>query len=248
MYPEPHFPADEDRRVQDEIRRQGLAPDPLLERLERPVLGLNVALHWPLPAAFREKYEKLCARLSALDAGAYVYPYAETHVTVATLVSFKRHENPDAAEQARIRGYLPYLIETVGRITADIPTFSIDIGAPVLVRAAAFLPILNPGGEIARLREALDPALRAAGPELSLARIPRAVHMTILRFRTIPRDPVAFVQGFRSVAGETSFGSASVEDLLITSETRPYMTQGGIEHRFRLIPGLPIQTTPTQAR
>jgi len=81
---------------------------------------------------------------------------------------------------------------------------------------------------------------------LAQAQIPRAVHMTVLRFRAAPRDPATFVQRFRSVAGETSFGSASVEDLIITSETRPYMIEGAIEHRFRLTPALPIQTSPTQ--
>src|SRR5687767_364641 len=49
------------------------AADPWLEQLDRPVLGLNIAFHWPLPEPLRAGYDRLRARLLALDGGVYVY-------------------------------------------------------------------------------------------------------------------------------------------------------------------------------
>jgi hypothetical protein len=234
MYPEPHFSAEEDRRAQDEIQTSGFLADPWLDRLDAPVLGFNVAFHWPLPATFRAAYEDLRARLAALDPGAYIYPFEETHVTVATLVSFKRYEHPESADERRLRGLLPYLVDALDESGAGIRPFAIDVGAPVLVRSAAFLPILNAGGEVGALRRQLEGRLRDAGDELAQAQIPRAIHSTILRFRRVPPDPVSFLESFRKVAWEVRFGATTVDELMITAETRPYMVAGAIEHRVRL--------------
>jgi hypothetical protein len=234
MYPEPYFPADEDRRSQDEIRRLGFTSDPLLDRLDTPVLGFNVAVHWPLPEAFAAEYEGLRADLAALDDGVYVYPLAQTHVTLATLVSFKRYENPTAEDRRRLRDLLPYLVGVLEHESAGLRPFVLEIGAPVLVRTAAFLPLLNPGGEVARLRGRLAERLRGGDAELAHAAFPRGIHSTILRFRRPPRAPERFQKDFIERAQRVRFGPTTIDTLLLTSETRPYMVSGAIEHRSAL--------------
>jgi hypothetical protein len=233
MYPEPHFPAEEHARATDEIRTYGFLPDPLLERIDTPVLGLNVAVHWPLPDAFRDAYESLRGALSGLDPGVHVYPFAKTHVTLVTLVSFKRHERPGADEAARLYARLPELRAALDAATADLGAFQIDVGAPVLVRTAAFLPILNPGGEIARIRSRIA-ALRDRVPELSDLRVPAAIHSTIARFRCAPARPATFIKAFHEAAQSVTFGVTRVDEILLTTETQPYMMAGAIEHRSRL--------------
>jgi hypothetical protein len=228
MYPEPHFPAEELRRAREEIERLGFEADPWLERLDVPVLGLNVAVHWPLPAAFRDEYDRLRARLQKLRAEVHVYPFEQTHVTLATIVSFKRHERPDAQSQRALHGRLPELRRAVDHAAHALGAFEIDVGAPVLVRTAAFLPILNRTGEIAELRRAIAAVLEG---DRGL-QIPRALHSTVLRFRTPPA--AAWAAAFDAVAAQTRFGPALVDEILITTETRPYMMAGEIVHRHQL--------------
>jgi hypothetical protein len=203
--------------------------DPLLDGLDTPVLGLNVAFHWPLPAAFRAGYDRLRGLLLALDPGVYVYPFEQTHVTVATIVSFKRHERPDSVEQDRILSIVPRLANVLDDACATLPPFEIDVGAPVLVPAAAFLPITNPTGEVAAVRRHLSAA--GAFPELQ---IPRAIHATMLRFRRPPRDAGRFARHFEDTARAVRFGKARVHSVLVTTETRRYMMAGRIVHQVPL--------------
>ena len=234
MYPEPFFPAEAHRQAREEIRGLGFAPDAWLDRLDVPVLGLNAALHWPLPAALREAYERLYAQLLRIAPGAYVYPHAQTHVTVATLVSFKRHERPPESTRDAIHARLPRLAQLLDDAARRLSAFEIDIGPPVLVRSAAFLPILNPSGEIAAVRRHLADAL-AGDADLQ---IPQALHSTILRFREPPADVDAFLAAFDDVAREARLGRTLVDEILITTETHPYMMAGRIVHRSHLkLPG-----------
>jgi hypothetical protein len=204
--------------------------DSWVRRVDEAVLGLNLAFAWPLPASLRVAYEALAARLAALDPGVYVYPYATTHVTVATLVSFKDHADPGGAEEARILGLVPEIARRLEPAAARIGRFDIEVGAPVLVEEAAFLPIQNPGGEVAHVRARLGVALR----DLCTPRIPQAIHSTVLRFRRAPAEPARFRAAFDEVARMAPLGRARIEELLITTETRPYMAAGAIAHRFSL--------------
>lgn len=233
MYPEPFFPRDEHAEAQAEIERLGFATDPWVPRIATPVLGLNLAFAWPLPAAVRATYEDLRSRLQALDRGAYVYPHAETHVTVATLVNFKNHPEPNAADHARILAQVPELARQLDALVADVPAFDLKIGAPVLVRSAAFLPLLVSTDAIFGLRRRLTDVLAQAGLDEEL-RVPKAMHSTILRFREPPVDAADFQRRFREIATETTFAPARIEEMLITTETRPYMLSGEIAHRWRL--------------
>lgn len=224
MYPEPHFSREENGRVRDEIRRLGFAADPWVERLQTPVLGLNVAVAWPLPDSIRAPYEALAERLAGLGPEAYVYPHAQTHVTVATLVSFKRHERPDDVTRAQILAHVPAVARVLGDAAAGLAGFELDVGAPVIVRTAAFLPILDRSGTLAAIRQRLAVAF-AATLEIQ---IPNGIHSTALRFRTPPRDAPGYLEAFDAV--RTGLGRAFVRELLITTETLPYMMAGQIVH------------------
>jgi hypothetical protein len=202
-------------------------PDPWLDRLQEPVLGLNVAMEWPLPAAFRPAYERLRARLLALDDAVYVYPFDETHVTIATLVSFKRHP-ADETSRRRLLDRVPSVARALDAMT-DLHAFTIDVGAPVLVETAAFLPIANATGEVAEVRRRLK-----TGGEWPKMQVPRAIHSTLLRFHRPPRDPRLFQERFDEIAADTGFGRSTVSRLLVTLETRPYMTEGETLHSTRL--------------
>jgi hypothetical protein len=234
VYPEPFFPAAEQAAMQDEIRRRGFAADPVLAAADAPVFGVNVAFAWPLPAAFRAAYDELHDRLAALDPGLYVYPHAQTHVTVATVVNFKEYSAPTTHETARLRALVPAISRSLDRACAGVAPFTIEMGAPVLVRAAAFLPILNPGGEVGRIREVLADELRNADAARAGLKLPNAVHSTVLRFRQVPADPKAFVERFLEIAKGVSFGTATIDELLVTTETKPYMRNGEIVHRQSL--------------
>jgi hypothetical protein len=232
MYYGPYFPADEQAAAQAEIDAHGLRADPVVGRLEAPVLGLNVAFAWPLPAAFHGEYERLHAALAALDPGVYVYPYERTHVTVSTLVSFRRFPDPSPAQEAALAALLPGIAEALDAAARGVGEIAIDVGPPVLVRPAAFLPILNPGGEVRRIRERLRESLGGV-PDLDLS-MPAAVHSTVLRFRQAPADAQAFRERFHEIAAGVRFGPALVRELLVTTETRPYMAGGAIVHRTTL--------------
>jgi hypothetical protein len=212
------------------MQPDGFIADSWVRRIDEPVLGLNLAFAWPLPSHLQQPYEALAARLQALDPGVYVYPYAHTHVTVATLVSFKEHADPGGAEQARILGMVPEIARRLTPILSGIAGFNIDVGAPLLVAEAAYLPIQNASGEVLRVRAALGATLH----ELCTPRIPQAIHSTVMRFRRAPAHPELFRSTFDAVAQGAGLGRARINELLITTETRPYMAAGSIAHRFRL--------------
>jgi hypothetical protein len=234
MYPAPFFPPDEHTRAQDEIRRAGFIADPLIARLDAPFLGLNVAFAWPLPEVFRAAYERMREQLLALDPGVYVYPFAETHVTVATIVRFMDHPDPSPEDRARLLALVPGVAEALDGAAAGLAAFDIEIGAPVLVRAAAFLPILNPGGAVSRVRRLLAERLRDTAPDCPAIKLPNAVHSTILRFRQVPAEAPAFCARFEEVARTVRLGPTRIDELLVTTETRPYMLEGEIVHHTRL--------------
>jgi hypothetical protein len=222
--------------VQEEIRRDGFVGDPLLADLHAEFFGLNVAFAWPLPAPLRASYEAMQARLAALDPAAYVYPYAETHVTVATLVNFKQHPSPSPGERRRLFDLIPTIAAALDGACEGVAPFPIEIGPPVLVRTAAFLPVLNPGGEVRRIREALAAALRRVDPALAELKVPTAVHSTVLRFRRPPADPAAFTARFLEIAKLVRLGPATVDAMLVTTETKAYMLEGEVVHHASLMP------------
>jgi hypothetical protein len=229
--PEDFLPAAERNRIESEIRRDGFIVDELVGRLHTPTLGLNVALAWPLPLELHERYKDLASRLLGLGNCLYVYPYEQTHVTIATLVNFKRHLDPDENEHARQTALLPKVADILDGIARKTQPVKIEVGPPVLARAAAFLPILNRTGEVSLIRHSL---VRRWEPSLSSPEVPRAIHSTVARLRAQPKSPLLLLAELGRIGNTVEMGSAVVREILLTVETRPYMADGRIVGRFAL--------------
>jgi hypothetical protein len=205
-----------------------------------PVFGFNLACAYPFPAAAAQFYRPIASRLSALDPAVYVYPDWETHVTIVTFVNFSLHRRPDASRLAQLRLLLQPVIEILLPVLAG-PSFSLLIGAPVLTPKAAILPISDPSGEIARLRRNIIGSLEAdkelrvklSGAGLN---VPAIIHSTVMRFKAAPADFARFAADFEKAAGAAQPVEIKIEELLLTTETKPYMREGTVEHRFPLAP------------
>jgi len=232
LYPEPYFDKEVLDKEHEEIRKNGFEPDTILiTQTDLTVYGLNIAIGWPFPAPLKEPYEKFFHELSILGPDTYLYPYANTHITVMTLVNFKEHQYP-GEEVKEIKELVPEIFKLVSRELHEFKPFKIDMGPPVILKRAAIIPILNPTGEVLRFREKIRPLLENT---LSLkVESPKGVHSTILRFLKCPPDVNGFIAKFESIAANTRMGEVAINELLLTSETKPYMRDGEILHHFRL--------------
>ncbi|HEX3717701.1 MAG TPA: hypothetical protein VH595_07010 [Verrucomicrobiae bacterium] len=205
-----------------------------------PVFGFNLACAYPFPPAVAQFYHLFAGRLSALDPCVYVYPECETHVTIITFVNFSLHRRPDASRLARLQSLREPVIEILRTVPAG-PMFSLLIGKPVLTAKAAILPISDPTGEIGRIRREVIAALQANGElhrRLSAAglNVPGIIHSTVMRFKSAPSDLKRFVADFEKIAASVQPVEIRIEELLLTLETKPYMREGMIDHRFPLAP------------
>ena len=228
-----------------EIHSDGLLVDKFLDHdPDVPTFGLNLACAWPFPEAWRANYEHLARRLGALGPWVYAYPFPFTHVTLVTLVSFARHPQPSAETVKVCEGKLPEIVATLAPMFAAssperIKPFTLHAQSPVLSRSAGILPLQNPEGEVARLRQRTLDLLRINEPlhrELTERglNVPGIIHSTVLRFRQPPPDLEKFLAAFDALAAETSFPALEVGEILLTSETKPYMRGGEILRRFEL--------------
>ncbi len=205
-----------------------------------PVYGLNISFGWPLPDTLKEPYEELYYELLTLGPDIYIYPYNQTHVTVITLVNFKKYENPTTEKVREFEELVPKIISLISRELSDdlgheFKPFKIDVGWPVLLKNTAILPILNPRENVFLLREKIAPLLKDLFPrEIIEFRDPKFIHSTILRFMKPPLDVKGFMATFESVAVKHRIGEATINELLLTSETKPYMRGGEKLHHFRL--------------
>jgi hypothetical protein len=162
-----------------------------------------------------------------------VYPFAATHVTVLTAVSFKQYPDPGADLVAEVEQAADRLGAWLVDAVRDLPKFTLDFGPPVLAPAAAFIPIRNPTGEIARVRERALSFCRQSAGILSAASAPRRVHSTILRFPEPPPDPLAFARAFDAIEARP-LGRTLIDRILVTLETKPYMRAGRITRAVEL--------------
>ena len=214
-------------------------PDPLLaEDPDCPVFGFNLACAFPFPPETAAAYRPPAERLAKLHPGLYVYPDWETHVTIVTFVNFSKHRRPTPEQRAALESLMPGVIELVR--TAPLPApFQLILDRPVLTPKAVILPIHDSAGAIPHLRAHIrttvenDPAWRA---QLENAgwNIPGIIHSTIARFTAAPIDPMHFRENFDRIAASTEPIPLTVRELLITTETKPYMREGEIIHRFPL--------------
>jgi hypothetical protein len=228
-----------------EIETQGVVADKFLARdADCPTFGLNLACAWPFPDALRESYERMAQRFAALGSCVYVYPFAFTHVTLVTFVSFSRHVRPAPELVSTLEGKVGEILETLAPLFAEnspeqIKPFMLQPQRPVLSRAAVILPMLNPGGEVPRLRQRVLELLQRTAPlhreltERGLT-VPGIIHSTVMRFVQPPPDLNVFLKAFDEIATNTKFPAISVAELLFTTETKPYMRGGDVLRRSRL--------------
>lgn len=199
------------------------------------MFGFNLACSYPFPPPAAEAYCTLAGRLGELDEAVYVYPLWETHVTIATFVNFSRHRRPSGPQLQELRSLMKPVLELLAILFdgENFAPFQLKFGAPVLTPKAAILPAENPTGEIARMRRRTRELLTARPALLkSLERagfnIPGIIHSTIMRFRGTPRD----LSGFAAIAAASPPLVMTVHEILLTTETKPYMREGEIIHRF----------------
>ena len=108
-----------------------------------------------------------------------------------------------------------------------IRPFKLKFGRPVLSHNAAFLPISNPTGEITLIRKKCIQLIESS-PHLYQSlekhglKIPEGIHTTILRFQANPNNLDSFLAEFDSISLDTNIGSATIDEILVTSETKPY--------------------------
>jgi len=233
MFPEPYISKESWYELRRDIEANGVEEDPILQVTpECPVFGLNLAFGWPLPSVLRNAYERTAGVLAGLDPGIYVYPYYQTHVTVMTLLNFKYHQNPTDDEVQGFLQLVPLIVARVAPFVSSLEPFTITVGPPVLSRRAGFLPILNRTGEIVALRKAVEAAIQPLA--LTECSVPQAIHSTVARFLRQPADTQALLSSFELAASDLDLGQATVTELLLTSETKPYMRDGEILFRFKL--------------
>jgi hypothetical protein len=219
-----------------------LTVDEFLEKdPDCPVFGLNLACAYPFPTSVDSHYRGLAARLEELDEGVYVYPLWETHVTIMTFLSFRLHLRPSAQQLEELRSCINPIIRVMQTLfdTVGMEHFKLEFHPPVLTHDAAILPVSNPTGEIAQIRrhasrriegnKSLHEKLLRGGMN-----VPGIVHSTIMRFKKVPADLPRFAAGFAKVAAATKPFAATAQEIYLTTETKPYMRQGGIVHRFEL--------------
>jgi predicted RNase H-like HicB family nuclease len=224
-----------------EIQEHGVVVDALLVGdPDGPVFGFNLACAWPFPAAAARFYRPIAARLAALDPGVYVYPEWETHVTIMTFVNFNLHRRPAPERLAELQSFINPVRELIRPLLAR-PAFELVLGPPVLTRKAAILPITDPSGAIADIRNTVRAALAAEkGLQAELVgagmNVPGIIHSTIMRFKSEPNDLAKFLADFDQAAATAKPFPLAIDELLLTTETEPYMRAGEVVERFPLAP------------
>jgi len=196
-----------------------------------------------MPKMLRHAYDRLAKALrsfNGISECVYIYPFEFTHITIATLVSFKNHENPNSAEKSeilRLANEASRRFEHGRHYSSDIPhmPFVVDIGNPILAPEGAFLPILNATAEVAGIRKWARANLSdLLGQDFH---IPSQIHSTILRFTRIPdMERNEFIRLFQDIASEFVFGEVAMDAILITLEEKPYMRSGQILYKC-MLPG-----------
>lgn len=229
--------------MRTEILRDGLLTDKFVgSDPDVPTFGLNLACVWPFPEAWRAGYERLAQRLGALGDWLYVYPFAHSHVTLVTLVSFARHVRPTPETVRSLEARVPEIIAALSPLLTEdsrdgLRSFQLQPEPPVLARGAGILPLVNPVGEVPRLRTRVRDLLQRNAPlhrelvERGL-NVPGIIHSTILRFRQLPPELEQFLAAFDEIAAEVKFPPMDAGEILLTTETKPYMRGGEIRRRF----------------
>jgi hypothetical protein len=226
------------KQMRDEICEQGFVADNfLVEKPDCPVFGVNLACLYPFPTEVHDVYQKLATQFAELDPGVYVYPIWETHVTIATFINFTQHQDPSPERDAELSAFMQQIIANLEGCFDDLAPFDLWIEQPLISRKAAFLPLSDLTDAVTHIRGRLaerlnrNPILRKQLDHLGL-NIPAIVHSTIMRFNTVPSNDSHFASKFDEIAKSFPRVPMRVNEIYITTETKPYMRAGEIIHRF----------------
>ena len=160
------------------------------------------------------------------DAGLFVYPFEQTHVTLATVVDFRRSLGVPPVGRRSVRERSGRVVRRLAGILRYVKAFEIGFGQPVAGRRACFFEFSDPSGEVHRLRT----QLRAVAP----AGLPDIIHSTFARYRAAPHDPTEWLHGFDKLAGSVPAAFVRIEEILVVIETRPYLCSGEVISRHSL--------------
>jgi hypothetical protein len=225
------------KEMRDEIDREGFVADKFLaNQPDCPVFGVNLACLYPFPPEIRLAYENLSEQLVGIDPGVYVYPLWETHVTIVTFINFAQHISPTPQRVAGLQDLMTRVAAQIEREVVGEP-FDLWMEQPVIARKAAILPLSDPSGAITRIRNrvtdslARDPSLRTSLEAVGL-NVPPLVHSTIMRFKKVPEDARVFLSKFDEIARGVPRLPMRIDEVYITTETKPYMREGKICFRF----------------
>jgi hypothetical protein len=160
-------------------------------------------------------------------------------VTLVTFVNFSLHERLEPERLAQLQSLIHPVRELI-RPLLEGRAFKLVLGPPVLTRKAAILPISDATGAIARIRQNVRAALEAdKALHAELARgglnVPGIIHSTIMRFKSKPANLAKFLADFDKTAAAAEPFTLDIDELLLTTETKPYMRAGEVVHRFPLI-------------
>jgi hypothetical protein len=228
-----------------------IRPDPWFKEdpdLNLTVSGLNIACGWPLPKAVQKNYERLYSRLEKIHPDCtYIYPYCQTHITIATLVSFKDYKRPSSEDKAAISSLIPYFERALFSIMNEpkngFKPFRIIPTGLTLTPEAAYIKFDNASGEIERLRAELRKEIKLLtnkdSPLVSLLsgfRTPGIIHSTPLRIKKPIgiADQEDFIRSFCEATSGIDLGIVEIDEILLTSETKPYMRDGQVLSRYSL--------------
>src|SRR5580765_5517279 len=90
--------------LRNEVEQTGFIVDRFLAaKPDCPVFGLNFACAYPFYGKVVKPFLSLAEKLPQLDKGAYVYPVWQTHITIATLINFSKHESPKLRFVGKLR-------------------------------------------------------------------------------------------------------------------------------------------------
>lgn len=208
---------------------------------------------WALHPDVSENYDELLRATAAVSDGSlYTYPKFATHVTVATLSSFRK---PDAAranisaevDAALISAWgdaLVVAIDDSNESPFDLEAYRIEISP-----GAAFLHFKDPNGSIARLRSLVekvrdhDPHLEALDRQLegrvrSSVHIPDIVHTSFARFVKADHSGDGtgddnLISKFDKMASKFAPFTIRIQKLTLADESTPYMHQDRVDGSIR---------------
>jgi len=198
----------------------------------RDTCGLTLALMLPPPSSIKEDYKAFAEKLRSIEPdSAYIYPFENLHCTVATFISFReghlRNSSPERRREliSKIRTALHDTIKASKNKWPNGP-IEVSFSRPCLSRAAGFFMLDDPQGNIERIRNFfVIPAVASIDClELTEALIvPKIIHSTFLRFKSVPKHPEQFVKCFDELAASWTPLRISLSHIDLVAEVHPFM-------------------------